>query len=70
MELNGVMVPLQDVLEPSRGYIIRPFVGLRSQRDGFMWKKGDRRGFWREFMDSETGKFTLLTTGLKIRENY
>lgn len=63
MEFAEVMVPIQDVLKSDGGYLIRPYVPLRSQRDGFMWQKYNRRGLWRPFMNSGSTKFTKSMTG-------
>lgn len=64
MKKYPMNLALEEVIKSDSGYVLRPFVELRGRKDGFKWKKGEQKGFWREFMDSETKNSTAAVAGL------
>lgn len=62
MEKKGVKDHLKNILPSPKGYIIRPYVNLEGQRDGYRWIKG-QRGYWRSFLTHLKKKYTLADTG-------
>lgn len=61
-------VHLYKAIPSTSGYMIRPFVELCGQRNGYQWE--DRqKGFWREFLDSHIKNFTLEITGIIMKPN-
>lgn len=61
---NGLMksLKLQDVLPSPEGYLIRPYVELDGQREGYMWTERGK-GLWRALLDSNKKHFTFDNTG-------
>lgn len=55
-------IPIQEVLRSEKGYLIRPFVKLQSQRKEFVWGKNNP-GTWRQFLNSKIKKFPYSVTG-------
>lgn len=63
MEQIQMNTPLQDVLDSSEGFIIRPFVNLKGQRKGYQFDK-KTKGRWTLFMDAGVKNFTNEITGI------
>lgn len=51
-----------NVLPSRKGYLLRPFVDLSGQRDGYQCLKGFK-GTWRTFLTTYKKSFTLENTG-------
>lgn len=68
-ELSANRNSLSNVMPSPKGYLLRPFVELSGQRDGYMWFKGFK-GTWRSFLTTYKKAFTLENTGKNFFRNF
>lgn len=55
-------IPIQKALPSRFGYLLRPYIHLHGQVNGYQWEQG-RRGLWREFLLTQCKNYTLQCTG-------
>lgn len=63
MEEIQMNIPIEEALESSEAFLIRPFVGLTALRNGYHFGKRNN-GLWRLFMDANVKNFTAEVTGI------
>lgn len=55
---------LGKILQSRDGYLIRPYVNLKGQTNGYQWRPGTT-GKWTMFVDNLQQKYTIANTGKK-----
>lgn len=54
---------LKDVMPTEAGYLIRPYLKLRGQKNGYKWKP-NCNGHWGLFMENLIKDYTISITGM------
>lgn len=62
MEPTKCTIPLQEIFNSTEEFLIRPFVYLKGQRNGYKFN-GIRNNRWRAFMNANVKKFNKDHTG-------
>lgn len=65
MEQIQIDIPLQDALDSSEGFVIRPFVDLKGQRKGYQFD-AKIKGRWTLFMNAGIKNFNKEITGIYL----
>lgn len=65
MDSSQFDIPIKDVL-PSEAYLLRPFVNLKGQRNGYRFN-GQRNDLWRSFLNANVKQFGTEITGNKCQ---
>lgn len=53
---------LSEELSSKAGYLIRPYIQMNGQKNGYYWANS-KRGFWRTFISMNKVNFTFKETG-------
>lgn len=53
---------IQFIIPSSNGYLLRPYVKLKGQKNGYCLSKNSK-GLWRKFLNCQKKNFTLKNTG-------
>lgn len=69
MDQFRIKIPINEVLDSSEGYLIRPFVMLNGQRHGYQWSKGEKGNF-RMFLNTRAKHFPTEITGRSNNYSY
>jgi hypothetical protein len=60
---------MNQLIKSEKGFLIRPFVPLTGQRNGYRWNF-EVKGLWLDFMHANRKKFGTDVTGKYIRFGY